>query len=76
VFFWRKTRPTPPTPREAAAAAAERRNGGEAMVENDGDDNDDRRRPGPGMALNFAGNAVRGLMAPERGGPTVEELFV
>jgi len=73
VFFWRKTRPTPPSPREAAAAAAERRNG-EAIVENYDDNNDDRRRPGPGMALNFAGNAVRGLMAPERG-PTVEELF-
>jgi len=46
------------------------------MIENNGGDEDRRRpEPGPGMALNFAGNAFRGLMAPERG-PTVEELFV
>jgi len=74
VFFWRKSRPVQPTPREAAAAAAERRNGDVGgMIENNGAA-EDRRGPGPGMALNFVGNAVRGLMAPERG-PTVEEFF-
>lgn len=78
IFFFRKSRsPAKPDPREAAAAAAERRNGGDAIGGGDmiaiRDDGDDRPRPGPGMALNFAGSAFRGLM--ERG-PTVEELYV
>jgi len=76
IFFWRKSRgQAQPTPREAAAAAAERRNGGGAVDAIDDDGADERPRVGPGMAISFAGNAVRGLMAPERG-PTVGELFV